>query len=504
MIGGDMADDKPLAAIVRSSDRVAERQREGTYHGDEDQIAAVERYCSSRRLTFELLPPELDISGGKPIEERPALRAAIEGVERGAYSGIVTANLKRLTRSRSGLAIWERVEAAGGHVHTAAENIDTSTPNGRFMRDVFLAEAVREREEHAERYAERRRKTVEAGIWRQRQVPAGYRFAGPAVDGRYRGTARRLVPGPDANRVRWAFRARAAGASISEVARRLDMTTSGARQLLRNRVYRGELRDGEHVNPEAHEPLVTEQEWRAAQPTAVARPSRMGGEPALLAGLVRCCGCGHVMSRTNTRALVYSCHGRSSAGRCPAPAAITLRLLDEHVETIALDRLSRLRGAVSRDDSKLRRAQANLETAERELAAYLEGVQAAGLDPEEFASAVRGRRDAVAAARRVRDEARTVEEVPLDGDPVTIWRQLNAHQRNRLLRRLFEAVLVQRAGGRGRLAPVADRVRVLRHGAGVVVDVPRARDMPLPIMSIPLLAADDERVAGVELGEDSL
>ena len=44
---------KPLAALVPSSDRVAEQQRDGTYHGDEDQIADVERYCKARRQPKE-------------------------------------------------------------------------------------------------------------------------------------------------------------------------------------------------------------------------------------------------------------------------------------------------------------------------------------------------------------------------------------------------------------------------------------------------------------------
>jgi len=141
------------AGIVRVS-HVGTRGGD-SLHADEEQVHEIERYASAHHARVEFMPPELSVSGGKPIDERPSLRAAIEGVERGDYTGVVVAYLSRLSRSRSGLEIWERVERAGGRVHCAHENLDTSTPNGRFIRDIHLANAVREREEHA-RSEERR------------------------------------------------------------------------------------------------------------------------------------------------------------------------------------------------------------------------------------------------------------------------------------------------------------------------------------------------------------
>src|SRR4051812_12419767 len=89
------------------------------FHADREQVATVEQYAAMHGATVEFMPPELSVSGGKPIEQRPSLLAAIEGVERGDFDGIVVAYLSRLTRSRSGLQIWERVEAAGGSIHCA-------------------------------------------------------------------------------------------------------------------------------------------------------------------------------------------------------------------------------------------------------------------------------------------------------------------------------------------------------------------------------------------------
>lgn len=486
----------PLAAIVRSSDRVAERQREGTYHGDTDQIAEVDRYCAARGLPYVVLPPELDISGGKPIEERPSLQTAIEGVERGDYSGIVAANLKRLTRSRSGLEIWTRVEAAGGSVHTAAEATDTSTPNGRFMRDIFLADAVREREEHAVRHAQRRAATVAAGMWRVHKPPRGYEFQGPAVNGRYKGKARRLVPGAQADGVRAAAQSVIDGESLVSIADRLAITPSGVRAMLRNRAYLGELRDGTNLLVDAHEPILSPEVFAAVQHALATnpRPPRRMRDPALLAGLVRCAACGHAMTRRVTGSPIYICPGRHSGGRCPAPAAITLRLLDEYVENAAMPELERLTFEASQRSS-VEDARRALADARAERDAYVVATSALG---DGFAAGAQQRADAVAAAEARLDIELARQPALKAGDGVAGYLRCDPRGRNRTLRGLLACIIVERSGGRGHIRPIGDRVRILRHGASVVLPVRHgSRTDGLGIIPLPLPDPDDPSVLRV-------
>ena len=103
------------------------------------------------------------------------------------------------------------------------------------------------REQHAERFDVRRRLATKAGIWQRRQTPRGYT----------KGDERRLViDGESAEEVRLAFERARAGDPLVRIASDLKMTPSGTRQLLRNRVYLGELRVGEYVNPSAHPALI--------------------------------------------------------------------------------------------------------------------------------------------------------------------------------------------------------------------------------------------------------
>lgn len=433
-----------------------------SFHSDAEQVREVERYAAPRGAEVVFMEPELSISGGKAIEDRPSLTAAVEGVESGLYTGIVVAYLSRLSRSRSGQAIWDRVEAAGGTIHCAKESLDTSTPNGRFIRDIHLANATREREEHMDDFADRRAKTVQNGVWRQRQLPRGYVFAGPpSEDGSYKGRARRLVPGPDAAKVRQAFRDRADGRSLSAVARDLGMTPGGARKLLSNRVYLGELRDGANVNVDAHDELVTLDEFIAAG-RSMPRPARSEPKaPALLSGLVRCAGCGHRMTRKTANEAIYACRAQHGGGvPCPEPAAIVARILDAYVEPIALRELDRLLATGS--GHEVEQAETVLADAEHERRFLLQAGTSAGLDASDFADVLRERDAAVKAAREAVRAARSREpKLPRRGMRGSeAYRYLDATKRNLALQDVLSGVIVARAG-KGRRVPLTDRVRVI-------------------------------------------
>jgi DNA invertase Pin-like site-specific DNA recombinase len=467
------------AGIVRVSHMGARKAGADNVHADRDQVDAITA-AVPKGDELHMLPAELNVSGGLPLELRPSLLAAVEGVERGEYAGIVVAYLSRLGRNvREQLRTYDRVHAAGGRIIVAQEGIDARTRGGRLQRNILAAIHEDEREQHVERFDNLRRWATEAGVWQRRLTPTGY-VRDPKT--------RRLVPDDRADDVRAAFSARATGTSVSELARRLRMTPSGVRQLIANRVYRGELRVGDYTNLHAHPALVTEDVWLAAQAPATTRRPRSKRQVALLAGLVRCCGCGHVMSRGPAKVEVYACHRQHSDGPCPAPAAITARLLDEHVTAISLSELGRLRIDEASDRSSLEAARARVASAERELATYVNAISAADVGADAFRAGARQRQAEVDSARRELIRLFGQQPAQVDGDPVALWKELGPEHRNRLLRGLIECVLVERSGGRGRIRPLEDRVRVVRHGAGIA---PVARDRVIPVRQIALPDAHD-------------
>src|ERR687888_2782342 len=230
------------------------------------------------------------------------------------------------------------------------DNFDGSTPMGRFAIGILTLIAELELERIKESWSNAVHAAVERGVHISATPPAGYR----------RLDSGRLEPiRRDARLIAEAFRKRATGASWTELAdflsdnsirvseRHPAWSVSGARNLLRNRVYLGEARSGEVVNPTAHEPIVTQAEFNAAQTTSTLTRAHDGSvaSKALLGGLVRCGGCGFTLKIAGNRNAhtaesfpVYYCKGRSSKGRCPERASIRASYLDAYVEAQVLTR----------------------------------------------------------------------------------------------------------------------------------------------------------------------
>src|SRR5262245_52908380 len=140
---------KPWAAVVRVSHMAGRRADSDRFHADREQLDPIERWAAARGVALEVMPPELGVSGGLPLEQRPSLMRAIEGVEGGEFAGLVVAYLSRLGRNvAEQLRAWDRVEAAGGQIVTIREGIDTSTASGRLHRNLLLSIDAHEREVH--------------------------------------------------------------------------------------------------------------------------------------------------------------------------------------------------------------------------------------------------------------------------------------------------------------------------------------------------------------------
>jgi site-specific DNA recombinase len=159
-----------LAGYMRVS-HVGSRDLE-RLRSPEEQTAEIEAWARAHRHRVELLPPELDAKGSDA--SRPVFRQAVEGVKAGLYSGVVVAYLSRAGRDlRLMLDLWDEVEAAGGVVYSARENIDASTASGKLQRNLLASIDQHQREERREGFERARKGAVERGIWQRRQTPRG-------------------------------------------------------------------------------------------------------------------------------------------------------------------------------------------------------------------------------------------------------------------------------------------------------------------------------------------
>lgn len=422
--------------------------REETLISPALQQQRIAAYAAAKGLDIEELDPELDVSGGRV--ERPVLDEAIARVERGEAAGIIVAQLDRLSRMDivDALHVIRRIEAAGGEVIAVAENFDATTPEGRLGRNVFLALGEMQLDRYKLQFKAAKRQAVERGIWPTSRVPIGYRLDDD----------RHLEPDPrQAPRIAAAFRRRARGESWAELGRFLAMTPSGAGRVIANRVYLGEVGvtiAGERVvNACAHPAIVDRALWESAQ-LHKPRPSRRGnGEPALLAGIVRCASCGCMMTRGDR---AYRCFPNKAAGRCPAPAHIKASTFEVLVEDAVREHLRAMAVTATARTDEVEVATRALEAAEAELAAYQEAIDIAGVGAEHFAIGMRRRVTALEQARASLGRARgSLTALPGALSAEETWAGLSGGERRHVLGSALGVVWVWKGRGLGRVKIVA-------------------------------------------------
>jgi ribosomal protein L34E len=219
--------------------------------------------------------------------------------------------------------------------------------------------------------------------------------------------------------------------------------------LLASRVYRGELsygRDRRFVNPDAHEAIVDEPTWQAAQRSPT-RPTSVPKE-SLLAGILRCATCGYSMQATNTSRgkRIYRCVRRHAGGQCPAPA----RVGAECAEALVLDLFweqarEAAAGRIEAGEDPVREAQANYERAERAYVQWRDDAEAADEDYAEYRArlrVLRERRDTRAeelAEARAR-VGKSIDLVALE----EAWANMSTRERRDEIAHVLDLVAVRR------------------------------------------------------------
>ena len=269
------------------------------------QREACEAYIKSQRHEgWSCIPQAYDDGGlsGATLD-RPALQQLLADIQAGRVDIIVCYKVDRLTRSLADFAkIVEIFDAKGVSFVSVTQQFNRTTSMGRLTLNVLLSFAQFEREVTGERIRDKIAASKKKGMWMGGVPPLGYRCRDHKL----------IVIPAEAETVRHIFRRYAALASVRFLQQELDaagvrskswISTAGRRwgdkaivrgalyTMLRNPIYRGQIRHKDQNYPGEHERIIDEPLWEEVQAklaaNAVKRATRERRlSPSLLVGLL--------------------------------------------------------------------------------------------------------------------------------------------------------------------------------------------------------------------------
>jgi site-specific DNA recombinase len=417
-----------------------------------EQRQRIEAACE--REGFNLLEslPEMDVSGGAALAERPGLSRAVAMVEAKDADVIVVAYFDRLVRSLSVQAeVVERVERAGGAILAVDVGEVRADTASHWLSSTMLGMVAEyHRRSTAERTVEGKRRAVARGVAPFPNLPPYLR--------RGQGDVLELDP-KGARTVREAIKLRTEGATIAAVRGYLDTrgikrSYHGVQALLTSRMLLGELRFGDNVNEHAFPALIDLETWQRLQRVFVSRGRRAKSERLLARlGVLRCASCGGRMSVGTSQGqyALYRCSPTSDCSqRVTISAEVAERAVIEVVQELlaGIEGRASVEGGVSEAADDLARKQEALDGAIRTFA---------GLEDEAAA------RERLGELRAARDEARERHDdlLAASAPAMTVtageWDLLTHDERRALIRAVVDRAVVR--PGRG-----FDRVTVEARG----------------------------------------
>lgn len=276
---------------------------------------------------------DIDISGRS--DQRPAFQEMIRDIKKKQYDVCLVYKLDRFCRNvRDFQHYVEILESNGCSLVSISQNIDTSTPVGRLLRNILADFAQFESEMIAERTRDNKIAAAKKGRWNGGHVPFGFRVVDKHLE----------VNPEESDAVKLIFNLRGKGLGFNRIAKELTArgykprygsgrksghwTQGAVRSITENPIHKGDLIYSDIVIPGALPATVDTETWESAQVLRVL-PGRAQQSPHLLTGLLFCTHCqtGHfniMMSGRNyirkadgevkTRKLQYICHIKREDG----------------------------------------------------------------------------------------------------------------------------------------------------------------------------------------------
>jgi hypothetical protein len=219
-------------------------------------------------------------------------------------------------------------------LHSVCENLDMSSPAGRWFFSLMGGQAEYYHEALSENVSMDLDRAVKEGRWINRP-----KTDFDLVDGL-------LVPNVDAALVIECFRLRDEGHPYRVIEERTGIKYSTVKSILDSRIYRGEVLRKKKWYPGVHEALASEEEWQSAH-RGTAKGVRQSSDP--LSGRVTCGLCNRkmVVAQNGKGHVTYKCHHRGKG--CAQPSRSNLGLARATVVGLRLVGLNEsLRKAIRR------------------------------------------------------------------------------------------------------------------------------------------------------------
>jgi DNA invertase Pin-like site-specific DNA recombinase len=464
-----MSKPKPLRldVLVRTS------QRDEGAASPKQQIERCQRSADINGHTIAMVHDSGRSESGKTMN-RDSVRSAMERIRAGQTDGVMVAFLDRIGRApiEESMATIRELDQIGKLVIADGDGqpVDLEDPAAETMLVIQLQFARQQWRATAKRYADNRRGAIKDGK-HVGGLKWGYQYADPTPKPRGRGVvdSHLVVDERLRDTVQELFERKASGASWLELARWLDAADpkpgdrKWSRQtvidIIRSRTYLGEVRHGEFVKPDAHEPLVSPSLWRRAQNEPGHRTPRGN---YLLSGLVRCAGCGRNMRASSGGAkkpAVFVCVTPECSLRYTTIVVQTIdaevvdqffaRLERYHLRAVHDDEIEGARGQVERLGNEVECVAAVKPTHPRAVAVHQKTLE----DAERALSDAEDHLDRLLDLRA--QNGPDVRELHLD------WPDLTMDERREILRSGIDAILVRRCSKTGAGSVTGQRIRVL-------------------------------------------
>ena len=282
---------KRAAIYVRVS--TLEQAQEGYSIGEQKERLIA--YCKAHDWIIANIYVDGGYSGSNL--NRPGIQKLMQETEE--FDVVLVYKLDRLSRSqRDTLYLIEEIFMPSGvDFVSMQECFDTSSPFGKAMIGLLAVFAQLEREQIKERTKMGRMARAKQGYYHGGgHIPVGYEY----IDGK-------LVINPyEADQVRKIYEWYISGESINSITLKLQeakYTTkygeykswSSVRYILNNDTYLGKVHFGDIVSENAHEPIITEDQFMTAKKMQKKRSSKYRNNfkaNNLLTGMMFCAKCG--------------------------------------------------------------------------------------------------------------------------------------------------------------------------------------------------------------------